>query len=348
MPQVSVIMPVYNVETFVAEAVRSVLGQSFTDFELLIIDDRSPDDSVRICERFSDHRIRIVRHTDNRGLAGARNTGIRQARGDLLAFIDSDDCWHPDKLKLHVRHLQANPQVGVSFSRSAFINADGTPNACFQMPRLTGLNPEYFLCRNPIGNGSTPVIRRAVFEAIRFTDNLHGTPEDCYFDEHLRRSEDIECWIRIALTTDWTIEGIPEALTYYRLNEGGLSASLFKQLESWEQAIDKTRAYAPEFVAQWESRARAYQYRYLARQAIRLRDGKVAIAMAWRALRTSPRIATEEPARTAITLCAAAMLYMAPTWLYLRLEDLGRFGIGHAQSRRIRRDLTSRGYPTTG
>ncbi len=347
MPKISVIMPVYNVEKFVSDAVRSVLDQSFEDFELLIIDDQSPDNSIRICEKFRDQRIHIIRHAENRGLAGARNTGIREARGKLLAFIDSDDCWHPDKLKLHVRHLEADPELGVSFSRSAFINADGTLNACFQMPRLSGLTPEYYLCRNPIGNGSAPVIRRAVFEAIRFTGNLRGVPEDCYFDEHLRQSEDIECWIRIALTTEWKIEGIPEALTYYRLNEGGLSANLFKQLGSWEQAIDKTRTYAPEFIAKWESKARSYQYRYLARQAIRLRDGEAAIALVWRALRMSPKIVSEEPARTAVTFCAAAMLYLAPTWLYSRLEDLARFGIGRAQSWRIRRDLTSRASRST-
>ena len=102
MPHVSVIMPVYNVERFVAVAVQSVLDQRFADFELLIIDDVSPDRSIAICEAFDDKRIRIVRHEKNRGLAGARNSGIRHARGDLLAFLDSDDCWHPDKLALEL------------------------------------------------------------------------------------------------------------------------------------------------------------------------------------------------------------------------------------------------------
>ena len=125
MPKISVIMPVYNVERFVADAVRSVLAQSFEDFELLIIDDVSPDSSIAICLSFDDPRIRIIRHRQNRGLAGARNTGIRHAEGDFLAFIDSDDCWHAEKLKRHVAHLNEHPDVGVSFSRSAFIDEDG-------------------------------------------------------------------------------------------------------------------------------------------------------------------------------------------------------------------------------
>ena len=339
MSKVSVIMPVYNVERFVDTAIRSVLAQSFTDFELLIIDDQSQDGSMAICAAFEDPRIRIIHHTQNRGLAGARNTGIRHARGEYLAFIDSDDCWVPEKLALHVTHLDANPDVGVSFSRSAFINEDGSPNRTYQMPRLRDISPGYYLCRNPIGNGSAPVIRREVFEQIRYSDNLYGRDEDWYFDERLRRSEDIECWIRIALTTDWIIEGIPEPLTLYRLNSGGLSSSLLQQLDSWEQVIDKTRNYAAEFIARWEQPARAFQLRYLARQAIRLHDGRMAMQLVHRALATDKRILLQEPGRTVATLAAAYLLRLTPRRLYLALEGMASHLIGGLQGRRISREL---------
>ena len=342
MPKVSVIMPVYNVERFVADAVVSVLAQTFRDFELLIIDDKSPDDSIAICERFDDPRIRIIRHADNRGLAGARNTGVRHARGELLAFLDSDDCWQPEKLKYHVAHLEDRPDVGVSFSRSAFIDEDGNANHCYQMPRLTDIEPGYYLCRNPIGNGSAPVIRRAVFDAIRYQDDFHDQPEDFYFDARLRRSEDIECWIRIALTTDWRIEGLPEPLTLYRLNGSGLSASLMRQYESWEQVIEKTRGYAAAFVQAWERPARAFQLRYLARQAIRLHDGRMAMQLAHRALRTEPRILLQEPGRTLSTLCAAYLLRLSPAKVYARFERIAQRVIGRLHARRIARDLATR------
>ena len=87
MPKVSVIMPVYNVEKYIAETISSVLAQTFTDFELLVIDDESKDRSIEICESFTDQRIKII-HQKNRGLAGARNTGIRHAQGEYLAFLD--------------------------------------------------------------------------------------------------------------------------------------------------------------------------------------------------------------------------------------------------------------------
>ena len=339
MPQVSVIMPVYNVEAFVYDAVHSVLAQSYCDFELLIIDDESQDNSIARCRLFDDDRIRIIHHQRNRGLAAARNTGIRHAQGELLAFLDSDDVWHPHKLERHVEHLASNPDVGISFSRSAFINPDGSPNSCYQMPRLNNIDAGYLLCRNPVGNGSAPVIRNEVFDAIGRTIQHDDRRTTDYFDETLRQSEDIECWVRIALTTPWLIAGIPEPLTYYRLNAGGLSANLLKQLDSWEHVVALTKKYAPEFVDRWHSRARAYQLRYLARQAIRLKDPTVALSFARRAFATNPRILIEEPSRSLVTLAAALLLNVFSPSGYERVEHLARRLIGDIQKRRIDRDL---------
>ncbi len=342
MPRVTVIMPAYNVEDFIGAAIDSVLQQSFEDFELLVIDDCSPDRSMEICSGYKDQRLRIVRHAQNRGLAGARNTGVREASGEYLAFLDSDDMWTADKLALHVAHLDANPRVGVSFSRSAFVDENGQATGYFQMPKLKDIEPGYYLCRNPIGNGSAPVIRKQVFDQIRYSDDLYGEPEDFYFDARFRRSEDIECWIRIALSTDWEIEGIPQALTLYRLNAGGLSASLLKQLESWEQMVEKIRGYAPEFLARWESLARAYQLRYLARQAIRLQDGKMAVQLFHRALRSSPRILVQEPTRTVLTAGAAYLLRWLPAAVYSRIERLAHGLIGLFQAGIVRQQIRAR------
>lgn len=272
MKKVSVIIPVYEVEKYVAATVQSVLEQSHKNFELLIIDDASPDQSIEICEQFPDPRIKIIRQ-QNRGLAGARNTGIRYAQGEYLAFLDGDDLWLPEKLEKHVAHLDSSPTVGVSFSRSAFIDKTGNPLGTYLMPKLKQITVFSLLRGNPIGNGSAAVIRREVFEAIRFKDNFYGSVEDFYFDDRFRQSEDIECWLRIAIQTPWQIEGIPEALTLYRVNSSGLSANLLKQLNSWEQVLEKTQSYAPELMAEWKNLAKAYRLRYLARSAVRLQAG---------------------------------------------------------------------------
>lgn len=334
MPKVSVIIPVYNVEKYIAETIDSVLAQTFTDFELIIIDDESKDGSIAICQGIADPRIHII-HQKNRGLAGARNTGIRHAQGGYLAFLDSDDVWRSQKLEKHVQHLDANPSVGVSFCCSEFIDDDSQPLGNYQIPKFKDITPELVLCRNPISNGSVPVIRKAVFQDIEFTADYYGTEEKFYFDDRFRQSEDIECWLRIALTTKWQLEGIADALTLYRVNSGGLSANMMKQLDSWEKVIAKTRAYAPEFMALWESLARAYQLRYLCRRAIRNKDGKSAIQLINRALKSNWKILIYEPQRSLLTIFAAYFIWMLPRSLYNSIESLAIKLAGKSQSKAI-------------
>jgi len=332
------VMPMYNSAATVKESLESVLAQTYTNLEIVIVDDGSSDDGVAICRRCSDPRIRLV-HQQNRGLAGARNTGIRHARGAFLGFLDSDDLWLPTKVERHVAHLQRRSSVGVSFSRSSFIDEASRPIGIHQMPRLEGITPEIVFCRNPIGNGSAVVIRREVFDAIRFEADLYGQPEDFYFDDTFRQSEDIECWLRIALQTHWQIEGIPEALTLYRISSGGLSANLMQQYASWERILVKTEATHPAFIARWGSRARAYQLRYLARRATRQRDGAMAVRLLHQSLATDWRVALEEPRRTFITLMAAYLLLLLPDGLYRRLEGLMLRSTGASQQRRMRAEL---------
>ncbi|NJR40477.1 MAG: glycosyltransferase family 2 protein [Leptolyngbyaceae cyanobacterium CSU_1_4] len=334
MKKVSVIIPVYNVEPYIAQTLESVLAQTYTNLEIIIIDDETPDRSIDICRRYSDPRIQIIQQK-NRGLAGARNTGIRHATGDYIALLDSDDLWLPHKLQRQVEHLEASPQIGVSFCRSAFIDDLGKPLGTYQMPRLRNITAPYLMCRNPIGNGSAPMIRREVFEAIAYTGDRYGVIEQFYFDDSFRQSEDIECWIRIVIQTGWKIEGISEAMTLYRVNAGGLSANILKQLESWEQVIAKTRTYAPEIVDQWEQRARAYQLRYLARRAVRLKDGTMAVKLIHRALRTNWQILWEEPQRTLISIVAAYLLFLLPKPIYSWSEAIALKVTGASQKRQI-------------
>jgi len=335
--QISVIIPVYGVEKYIATTVRSVLEQTYNNLELLIIDDQSPDRSIEICQQFTDPRIKII-HQENRGLAGARNTGIRHARGEYLAFLDGDDVWLPEKLEKHVEHLENSPAVGVSFSRSACINEAGNFLGTYLMSKLKEITPPCLLRDNPIGNGSAAVIRREVFEAIKFQDNLYGKVEDFYFDENFRQAEDIDCWLRIAIQTNWQFEGIPEALTLYRVNLGGLSANLLKQLEYLERVIEKTRSYAPELIAQWEGPAKAYHLRYLARSAVRRQAGSMAVKLINLALAAHWRIISEEPRRTLLTLAAAYLLWLLPQPFYYQLEAVAAKITGATQKRRILQD----------
>lgn len=336
MKKISVIIPVFKVEKYINVAIKSVLEQTYQEFEIIVVDDESPDQSVKVCQQFTDSRIKIIRQT-NRGLAGARNTGIRHAQGEYLAFLDGDDLWLPNKLEKHIQHLE-NPQIGVSFSRSAFIDETGNLLGTYLMPKLQDITAPCLLCDNPVGNGSSAVIRKEVFEDIKFQDNLYGSVEDFYFNEHLRQAEDVECWLRIVIQTNWQIEGIPEALTLYRVNSGGLSASLLKQLEYLEKVIELTRSYAPELIAKWENPAKAYQLRYLARSAVRLQSGSMAVKLINQALATYWRIVVESPRRTLMTLAAAYLLWLLPQSFYSQIEGMAGKITGATQKKRITQD----------
>ena len=305
-PRVSVIMPVYNVEAYVAEAVQSVLDQTFGDFELLIVDDGGSDRSFAICEAFSDPRISIIQQR-NRGLAGARNTGIARARGDYVALLDSDDRWDTQKLALHVIHLDANPIIGVSYCPSRFIDQQGKPLRQRQNPKLSEITCEDILCRNPVGNGSAAVIRKSVLDAVAFVHHSDST-RACYFDETFRQSEDIELWIRLALTLDCKFEGIASPLTEYRIVAAGLSTNIIRQYEFWQKMMEKTKVYSREFIGRHGEMARAFQLRYLARRAVQMGDGSFAISLMRQSIAAAPAVLWREPKKTLLTLLAAYVI----------------------------------------
>jgi len=327
-PKISIIMPVFNVETYVAGAIESVLDQSFKDFELLIIDDGSEDSSLEICRLYEDPRIKIIQQK-NRGLAGARNTGIRESSGQYLAFLDSDDLWTSDKLQCHFNLLEGRLTVGVSYSASTLIDDHNNPIGVIQNPKISDVGAKDVFLRNPVGNGSAPVIRKKVFNDIGF-DGGRGYTE--WFDENFRQSEDIECWMRIALSTNWRFAGIAEPLTQYRVNEGGLSSQTTKQLKSWEQMAEKIRVTAPEFHEKWVGISRAFQLRYLARRATRMRDGGSAMRLMVRAFASDFDVIFSEPKKTIETLAAALLLYVLPLHVYERCENFALAKSGGARA----------------
>jgi Glycosyl transferase family 2 len=317
MPHISVVIPLYQTEHFIRETLQSVLAQTFTDYEVIVVDDGSRDRGPEIVRLFNDPRIRLVTQL-NRGLAGARNTGIREARADILAFLDADDLWHPTKLQCHVDQLARNPKIGVSFNASRLVDDDGAPLGMTQRPSRATHTAADIFCRNPIGNGSAPVIRRATFDAIAFYDAT--LDRVCWFDESYRQSEDIECWLRIAATTTWQFGFVDAELTDYRVNSTGLSANTEQQLQTWRRFRAKVKTYAPVLERTHGNTAEAYQLRYLARRAVRGNAaGSPALAMMMQALALSPRVLLEEPSRTLVTLAAALAQRALPTVLFEKI-----------------------------
>lgn len=317
---VTIVIPVYNVEAYIEETIRSVLAQTYPHFEVICVNDGSQDRSVEVCQQFDDPRIRIL-HQENQGPAAARNLGIRHAQGEYVAFLDGDDLWTEDKLAKHVEHLDRSPKVGVSFCPSRFIDDKGKLIGLFQITKMTGITPLDLLCRTPIGNGSVPVIRKSVLDEIGF---VNAAGDICYFnpDRRLHPSEDVECWLRIALKTKSKFEGVPEALTLYRVSSQSCSAQLMKKLNSWEAMLQDLEEWATLEAQEWNAPAMAYQYRHLARRAVSLRDGAVAVKLIHQAISTYGAILVEEPHRTLQTLFAAHLLQILPQQWYQKFEAI--------------------------
>lgn len=336
MKLVSVIVPVYNAEKYIVATLQSVIGQTYQNFELLIVDDGSPDRSIELCRQFIDPRIKIICQ-QNRGVAAARNHGIRLAQGDYIAFLDADDLWFPTKIAKHVAHLERSTSIGVSYSYSTLIDANGTPLGLYQLPQTQNITPINFLLRDPIGSGSNLVARRAVLDAIKFPVEINGVVTQSYFDEdrQLNPSEDTECWLRMSIESDLKFEGIPEVLIQYRLHSGSFSHQFEKKTASWEKLLEKARSYAPTLMAKQENAAKAYQFTAIARRAINQGAGLVALKLIYGALSSYWRILLEEPVRTLLTLAAACFLTLLPSALYRRIQALAFKTVSATQKRRL-------------
>jgi len=187
-PAVTVVTPVFNVGRYIGDAVDSVLRQTFTDFEYIVVDDGSTDNSIDVVRAHAgnDPRFRLV-PGEHRGLSSARNIGIRESRARYIAYLDGDDRWHPRFLERQVALIESlPPDVGAVFCRSRMILENGTP-VFFQWQRSGRYDFDDFLTGgNPARNGSSLLIRTACF------DEVGG------FDETLQYVEDLEMWLRIA------------------------------------------------------------------------------------------------------------------------------------------------------
>lgn len=196
MPDVSVIIPTYNYAQFLAESIQSVLQQTYSEFELLVVDDGSTDQTRQVVAQFeSDPRVRYL-FQENRGDAAARNTGINHTTGRFVAFLDSDDLWLPEKLARQVEVLQLRPEISVVYTAIVLQQIDEQrrlpPPPAWRESTLY----EELLYRNVItGSHSSVMIRREVFEQVGL------------FDDAFRIS-DRDLWRRLA-----------ERHGFYRLDE---------------------------------------------------------------------------------------------------------------------------------
>ncbi len=196
MPKVSVILPSYNHEPYLPQTIKSILGQSFADFELIIIDDFSQDKSREIIEDFKkkDERISYHFHKANQGIAFSLNEGIGLARGEYIAYCSSDDIWERERLKTGLEAMEKHPEIGFLHSEALVIDSEGKPTG----KRFSSLYPsptgsysgdlfQVLLQRNIIC-GSSILFRKSASLGLSFSEELKYLNDWLYYLEFSERS----------------------------------------------------------------------------------------------------------------------------------------------------------------
>jgi glycosyltransferase involved in cell wall biosynthesis len=292
---VTVIIPAYNAAQYLSKTLESVLAQTFTDFEVLIIDDGSTDNTAEIAHLYAQHDCRLSYFSQaNQGVSASRNKGIEMAKGDLIAFLDADDLWSPNKLETHVKHFDSFLNLGISFGRVEFISSDGKSTGVISSSKLSRIEPKHLYYENLIVTPSNAVIQRAVLGQI---GNFNP-------DKDLAGLEDLELFLR-TICWGYKVEGVNQVLTYYRTVEAGISSNLHRMEQHWERFSEIARGYAPELVEQNYKGAKAYFLRYLARRSLRLGiSAKVGLDFMMRSWQTDWRLVLREPRRTLLTWLA--------------------------------------------
>ena len=207
MPEVSVIIPTYNSAKYVVEAVESVLAQTWQDFEILVIDDGSTDETAQVMHRY-EVPVRYI-HQQNGGVAVARNRGIAESRGRYVAFLDADDTWLPHKLERQMEALHQQPHDQVCYSAFTVVDSDLNPIGISRSQRRGSTLEDLLTRGNVIGSICTVLCERSLFDLVGG------------FDPVLSQCADWDMWVRLAAQTEFLY--VDEPLVTYRQHGTNMS-----------------------------------------------------------------------------------------------------------------------------
>lgn len=219
LPLVSIITPVYKAEKYLEETMKSVQNQTYENWEMILVNDMTPDNSVDIINRIAkeDHRFRLLHLKENSGAAIARNTAINDAKGKYIAFLDSDDQWHPEKLEKQIKFMEER-NLAFSFTAYEIIKEKGLRTGkIVHVPDTIDYNG---LLRNTIIGCLTVVLNKDIIGHIEMVN--------------IRTRQDFVLWLDI-LKRGHIAYGLNEVLAYYRKVEGSISSNKFKTAKrNWQ------------------------------------------------------------------------------------------------------------------
>jgi glycosyltransferase involved in cell wall biosynthesis len=274
MPNISVIIPVYNAEETIKDTIESVLSQTYSQFEIIVINDGSQDKTLEIVSRILDPRLKVLSYP-NAGVSVSRNRGISQAAGDYVSFLDADDLWTADKLETQLKSLQANPQAAVAYSWTDWIDESG------QFLRSGGhitVNGDVYaklLLRDFVESGSNPLIRRQALTEVGG------------FDESLNLAADWDMWLRLAARYEFV--AVPSSQILYRVSPNSMSSNVWKMEAESLQIIERAFAVAPESLQHLKREVLGSRYKYLTFKSLEgtpeRNKGLAAVRFLWQMVR---------------------------------------------------------------
>jgi len=229
-PIISVILPTYNGEKFIARAINSVLNQTFKDFELIIVDDGSTDNTAQVIKEFQkkDNRIKYIWQKNSGAPARPRNTGIKHAQGEYIAFLDHDDEWLPEKLKKQLTKFR-NSECGLVGCSANIIDEKHKKKRIYSVPPFLEINSSKILEGSVPCSCSSMVVRRDVFRNIGL------------FDESFKSGDDWDLWIRASRKYRFLFVQTPLFNYYIHGNNVTILRGKIKYLQEVEKVVDKHR-----------------------------------------------------------------------------------------------------------
>lgn len=265
MPKVSVIIPTYQHAHFVGQAIQSVLAQTYKDYEIIVVDDGSSDNTSEVLAEFGD-QVTVI-YQENRGLSAARNTGIRASKGEYVAFLDADDVWMPAKLEKQVPLFERNKRVGLICSDILFFDESGDRSStAFETNRpQSGMihSVIFILSFMPM---PTVMVRRSCFDDVG------------YFDETLTSCEDHDMWLRIS--KKWAVDFVNEPLAKYRDSANQMHNNPARMLSNLIRVQEKAFAESPELrQLDQDTLDRCFYDLYLQLSRVYLKKGRRSEAM---------------------------------------------------------------------
>ena len=226
MPTVSVIIPTFNRADLVLKAIQSVLAQDYVDYEIIVVDDGSIDDTGSVLQSLVEQGVIRYIYQQNRGESAARNRGIVEANGRYIAFLDSDDLFDPDKLEIQVKYLQDYPEVGLVHSGFIKFDNDGNDLGYRDPSWFSGMiYPQMLLYWTTLMAVDTVLVPKTVFDSVGL------------FDESLRTGPDLDMWRRIA--RKYPFGFIDKSLARVRVHAGNTSGDKLRATEGLIKYLEK-------------------------------------------------------------------------------------------------------------